>query len=209
MIGRAKTGVLISGRGSNMQALIESARGPGYSAEIALVLSDRPQAAGLGWARDAGVPAKALDYRRFAGKPEFEAAVTTELVAAGVELICLAGFMRILSASFVGRWRGRILNIHPSLLPDLRGLDTHARALAEGRAEHGCTVHFVTEDLDMGPIVAQARAPIVPDDNPERLAARVLVEEHKIYPQALDVVARVVRDVHSRGPSPHLARAAI
>ncbi len=193
MTGRARTGVLISGRGSNMKALIEAARGRDFPAEIALVLSDKPQAAGLEAARAAGVAVEALDTRGFAGKPEFEAAVTAALAAADIELICLAGFMRILSAAFVERWRGRILNIHPSLLPDLKGLHTHERALAEARAEHGCTVHFVTADLDAGPIVAQARVPVLRDDDPDRLAARVLVEEHRIYPQALDAVARAVR----------------
>ncbi len=193
MTGRVRTGVLISGRGSNMSALIEAARSRDFAAEIALVLSDRPRAAGLEAARAAGVAAKALDARGFAGKPEFEAAVTAALAAADIELICLAGFMRILSAAFVERWRGRILNIHPSLLPDLKGLHTHERALAEARAEHGCTVHFVTADLDAGPIVAQARVPVLRDDDPDRLAARVLVEEHRIYPQALDAVARAVR----------------
>ena len=119
--------------------------------------------------------------------------MTAALAAAEVELVCLAGFMRILSPAFVERWRGRILNIHPSLLPDLKGLHTHERALAEGRAEHGCTVHFVTADLDAGPIVAQARVPVLPGDDADRLAARVLVEEHRIYPQALDAVARALR----------------
>jgi len=190
---RVRAGVLISGRGSNMSALIEAARAPGFAAEVALVLSDKPAAAGLGAARAAGVAAEALDYRRFSGKPEFEAAVTAALAAADVELICLAGFMRILSAGFVERWRGRILNVHPSLLPDLKGLHTHERAIAEGRAEHGCTVHFVTADLDAGPIVAQARVPVLPDDDADGLAARVLVEEHRIYPMALEAVARALR----------------
>ena len=193
MTGRVRTGILISGRGSNMSALIEAARGLDFPAEIALVLSDKPQAAGLEAARAAGVAARALDGRAFAGKPEFESAVTAALAAAGIELICLAGFMRILSAAFVERWRGRILNIHPSLLPDLRGLHTHERALDEARTEHGCTVHFVTADLDAGPIVAQARVPVKPGDDPTRLAARVLIEEHRIYPQALDAVARAMR----------------
>ncbi len=193
MTGRVRTGVLISGRGSNMSALIEAARGRDFAAEIALVVSDKPQAAGLETARAAGVAAEALDIRGFAGKPEFEAAVTAALMGAGVELICLAGFMRFLSAAFVERWRGRILNIHPSLLPDLRGLHTHERALAEARAEHGCTVHFVTAHLDAGPIVAQARVPVLPGDDADRLAGRVLIEEHRIYPQALDAVARAVR----------------
>jgi phosphoribosylglycinamide formyltransferase-1 len=202
---RIRTGVLISGRGSNMRALIESARREDFAAEISLVLSDTPRAAGLEAAREAGVEAKSLDYRLFPGKPEFETAVTAALAAADVELICLAGFMRILSLAFVERWRGRILNIHPSLLPDLRGLHTHERALAEGRAEHGCTVHFVTAELDAGPIVAQARVPILPGDDVDRLAARVLVEEHRIYPLGLDTVARAVRAARAAG-EPRLAR---
>jgi phosphoribosylglycinamide formyltransferase 1 len=193
MRARVRTGVLISGRGSNMRALIESARREDFAAEVAVVLSDTPRAAGLEAAREAGVEAKALDYREFAGKPEFETAVTAALAAADAELVCLAGFMRMLSPAFVERWRGRILNIHPSLLPDFRGLHTHERALAGGRAEHGCTVHFVTAELDAGPIVAQARVPILPGDDVDRLAARVLVEEHRIYPQALDTVARALR----------------
>jgi len=192
MTTRVRTAVLISGRGSNMSALIESARREDFPAEIALVLSDRARAAGIKSAQAAGVAAFALDYRTFSARTEFETTVTVALVAAGVELICLAGFMRILSPGFVERWRGRILNIHPSLLPDLRGLHTHERALAERRAEHGCTVHFVTAELDAGPIVAQARVPILPGDDAGLLAARVLVEEHRIYPQALDAVARAV-----------------
>ncbi len=193
MMARVKTAVLISGRGSNMSALIEAARDEAFPAKIALVLSDKPHAAGLEAARAAGVAARGLDARAFAGKPEFEAAMTAALVAAEAELICLAGFMRILTPVFVDRWRGRILNIHPSLLPDLRGLHTHERALADKRAEHGCTVHFVTADLDAGPIVAQARAPVLPGDDADRLAARVLIEEHRIYPQALGLVAQAVR----------------
>jgi phosphoribosylglycinamide formyltransferase-1 len=190
MTGRVRTGVLISGRGSNMSALIEAARNKDFPAEIVLVLSDKPRAPGIRAAQLAGVAALSLDAKRFAGKPEFEAAMTVALAAAEAELICLAGFMRILSPAFVERWRGRILNIHPSLLPDLRGLHTHERALAEARAEHGCTVHFVTADLDAGPIVAQACVPVLPGDDADRLAARVLVEEHRLYPEALATVAR-------------------
>ncbi len=172
-----------------MTALVAAARRPHFPAEVALVLSDRPDAAGLEAARQAGVAAEAIDFRGFAGKPAFEAALDARLRAARVELVCLAGFMRILSADFVDRWEGRILNIHPSLLPDLRGLHTHERALAEGRTEHGCTVHHVSAELDAGPIVAQARVPVLPGDDPDTLAARVLVEEHRIYPEALEAVA--------------------
>ncbi len=207
MRARVRTGVLISGRGSNMRALIESARRGDFAAEVAVVLSDTPRAAGLEAAREAGVEAKALDYREFAGKSEFETAVTAAFAAADVELICLAGFMRMLSPAFVERWRGRILNIHPSLLPDLKGLHTHERALVECRAQHGCTVHFVTAELDAGPIVAQARVPILLGDDVDRLAARVLVEEHRIYPQALDSVARALRAACAPA-APRLARSA-
>jgi phosphoribosylglycinamide formyltransferase 1 len=193
MTGRVRTAILISGRGSNMKALVAAARRPDYPAEIALVLSDRRRTAGLETAREAGVAAEAIDFRLFPDKPAFEAALDARLRAAGVELVCLAGFMRILSADFVERWAGRILNIHPSLLPDLRGLHTHERALAERRAEHGCTVHHVSAELDAGPIVAQARLPILPGDDAETLAARVLAEEHRIYPEALKVVASALR----------------
>jgi phosphoribosylglycinamide formyltransferase 1 len=193
MTERVRTAILISGRGSNMKALIAAARRPDFPAEIALVLSDRPYAAGLESARDAGVSAEAIDSRRFSNKPAFEAALDARLRAAGVELVCLAGFMHILSANFVERWEGRILNIHPSLLPDLRGLHTHERALAEGRAEHGCTVHYVSAELDAGPVVAVARVSVLPGDDPETLAARVLVEEHRIYPEALQAAARALR----------------
>jgi phosphoribosylglycinamide formyltransferase 1 len=185
-----RTVVLISGRGSNMSALVEAAHAPGFAAEIVLVLSDRPAAPGLASAREAGVAAEAIDFRAYPDKAAFEAALEARLLAAHAEIVCLAGFMRFLSAPFVERWKGRLLNIHPSLLPNLRGLDTHERALSEGLAEHGCTVHFVTAELDAGPIIAQARVAVLPGDDAEMLAARVLREEHRIYPQALNAVAR-------------------
>jgi phosphoribosylglycinamide formyltransferase-1 len=197
---RARTAILISGRGSNMSALIKAARSPDFSAEIVLVLSDNPAAPGLATAREAGVAAEAIDFRTYAGKQAFEAALEARLLAAGAEIVCLAGFMRVLTASFVGRWKGRILNIHPSLLPDLRGLNTHERALAQGLAEHGCTVHLVTAELDAGPIIAQARVPVRPGDDAEALAARVLKEEHRIYPEALNAVARGLRAAASDAP---------
>ena len=177
-----------------MSALIEAARSPDFAAEIVTVLSDEPDAPGLSIARKAGVAAEAIDFRAFPGKPAFEAALEARLRAeASVEIVCLAGFMRLLSPAFVERRRGRILNIHPSLLPNLRGLNTHERALAQGLAEHGCTVHFVTAELDAGPIIAQARVPILPGDDAEALAARVLREEHRIYPEALNAVARSLK----------------
>jgi phosphoribosylglycinamide formyltransferase 1 len=200
---RARTVVLISGRGSNMSALIEAARSPDFSAEIVLVISDRPDAPGVAVARKAGVAAEAIDFRAYPGKAAFEAALEARLRVVGAEVVCLAGFMRVLSPPFVERWKGRLLNIHPSLLPNLRGLDTHERALAQGLAEHGCTVHFVTAELDAGPIIAQARVPILPGDDAEALAARVLKEEHRIYPEALNAVAR---SLGAAAPEPRGAR---
>jgi phosphoribosylglycinamide formyltransferase-1 len=191
---RVRTAVLISGRGSNMGALIEAAQSPSFSAEIVLVLSDAPTAAGLSLARNLGVAAEAIDSRAYTGKPAFEEALQARLMSASIDIVCLAGFMRVLSPSFVERWRGRMLNIHPSLLPSLRGLHTHERALAQGLAEHGCTVHLVTAELDAGPILLQARVPVLPGDAVDALAARVLKEEHRIYPQALDELARSLRD---------------
>ena len=205
MTARVRTAVLISGRGSNMSSLIEAARSPDFSGEIVLVLSDDPAAAGLSLARNLGVAAEAIDSRAYAGKPAFEAALATRLTSASVEIVCLAGFMRVLSPSFVERWRGRMLNIHPSLLPNLRGLNTHARALAQGLSEHGCTVHLVTAEVDAGPILARARVPVLPSDDVGALAARVLEEEHRIYPQALDELARSLRcagDCERQGASP-------
>ena len=188
-MARLKIGVLISGRGSNMMALAEACADAGYPAEIALVLSNEPAAAGLDRAREFGLAAGAVDHRAFADRAGFDAAVTDRLEAAGVELICLAGFMRLFTAGFVEHWRNRLLNIHPSLLPAFKGLNTHERALAAGVEQHGCTVHFVRPELDDGPIVMQAAVPVLPDDTAASLAARVLAQEHRIYPAALRLVA--------------------
>ena len=188
-MARLKVGVLISGRGSNMTALAEACADKRYPAKIVLVLSNEPGAAGLDRAREFGLAADAIDHRGFADRAAFDAAVTARLEAAGVELVCLAGFMRLFTAGFVEHWRDRLLNIHPSLLPAFRGLDTHARALAAGGRLHGCTVHFVRPELDEGPIVMQAAVPVLPDDTAESLAARVLAQEHRIYPAALRLVA--------------------
>ncbi len=190
MSQRARTVVLISGRGSNMSALIEAARAPDFAAEIVMVLSDEPGAPGLAIARKAGVASEAIDFRAYPGKTAFEAALDARLRAERAEIVCLAGFMRVLGPPLVERWKGRILNIHPSLLPNLRGLNTHERALRDGLVEHGCTVHFVTAELDGGPMIAQARVPVMPGDDAAALAARVLIEEHRIYPAALNAVAR-------------------
>lgn len=192
--GRVKVGVLISGRGSNMEALVAAARAPDYPAEIALVLSNRPEAGGLATAQAAGVPALAIDHRPFGKDREaHERALDAALRRSGVELVALAGYMRILTPWFVQAWAGRMLNIHPSLLPHFPGTDTHARALAAGHDRHGCTVHWVTEDLDAGPSIAQAEVPVRPGDTEETLAARVLVEEHRLYPRALAEAARIIR----------------
>ncbi len=189
MSARARAAILISGRGSNMAALIEAARAPDFPAQIALVLSNKRDAGGLELARRAGIAAEVVESRDFPAREAFEAAMQQRLAAHRVDLVCLAGFMRILGAPFVESWRGRLINIHPSLLPALRGLHTHERALAAGLKEHGCTVHFVEPELDAGPIIAQARVPVLPGDDADALAARVLVEEHKLYPRALAEVA--------------------
>ena len=183
MSGRTRLGVLISGRGSNLGALVEAARDEAYSAEVALVLSDRPDAAGLDRARAAGIEARAIDRRSFGREREaHEAALHAALVEADVGFVCLAGYMRRLTPFLVGLWAGRMVNIHPSLLPAFPGLDTHRRALAAGVAVHGCSVHLVTDGLDEGPILGQAAVPVLPGDDEARLAARVLAAEHALYP---------------------------
>ncbi|MFC4170191.1 phosphoribosylglycinamide formyltransferase [Teichococcus aestuarii] len=187
---RRRTAILISGRGSNMAALLAAAADPAYPAEIALVLSNRADAAGLGRAAAAGIPTAVVESRPFGrDRAGFEAAMEAELARHGVELIALAGFMRVLTEGFTTRWAGRMLNIHPSLLPAFPGLDTHARALAAGVKLHGCTVHLVTPGVDEGPILAQAAVPILPGDDEASLGARVLAEEHRLYPAALAWVA--------------------
>jgi phosphoribosylglycinamide formyltransferase-1 len=188
---RKRVAILISGRGSNMVALIEAAKDPTYPAEIALVVSNDPDALGLNRARAAGITTAAIDHRPFGKDREgFEAALQSVLDAHGIELICLAGFMRLLTAEFVSKWQGRMINIHPALLPAFKGLDTHARALAAGAKTHGATVHFVVPEMDSGPIIAQGSVPVLADDTPEILAARVLTVEHEIYPAALRAVAQ-------------------
>ena len=179
-----RTAILISGSGSNMIALVRSMGGD-HPATPALVLSSEPTAAGIERARELGVPAGVIDRKRQPGRQVFEDALDAELSAAGIGLVCLAGFMEILSPAFVARWHGRMLNIHPSLLPRHRGLDTHARALTAGDAETGCTVHEVTAALDEGPILGQARVPILPGDTAATLGGRVLGAEHLLYPAVL------------------------
>jgi phosphoribosylglycinamide formyltransferase 1 len=196
--GRVRTAVLVSGRGSNMMSLIEASRRPGYPADIVLVASNRPDAGGLQHARAEGIEAIAIDHRAHPDRESFERELDEALNARGIELVCLAGFMRVLTPWFVTRWAGRLLNIHPSLLPLFRGIHTHRQALEAGVLLHGCTVHFVIPELDAGPIIAQACVPVVPGDTEDSLAARVLVQEHRLYPSALDLVAsgraRLVED---------------
>jgi len=189
-VSRKRVGILISGRGSNMAALINSAKTSDYPAEIVGVLSNRAAAPGLAFAAQNGIPTASLAQSAYHDRDAFEAAITAQLEAWSVDIVALAGFMRILGEPFVRHWRGRLINIHPSLLPAYRGLDTHARAIADSAAEHGCSVHFVTPGLDEGPVIAQARVPVLPDDTPDTLAARVLVEEHRLYPAALARLAR-------------------
>lgn len=187
---KRRTAILISGRGSNMAALIAAARQPDYPAEIALVVSNRPQAAGLTAAVEAGIPTAIIDHGRFdKDRAGFERALQSELEAQRIELVCLAGFMRLLTPWFVTQWQGRMINIHPALLPAFKGLDTHTRALAAGVKIHGATVHFVVPEVDSGPIIAQAAVAVREDDSEETLAARVLAAEHRIYPFALRLVA--------------------
>lgn len=186
---RLRLGVLISGRGSNLQSLIDATADPSFPAMIALVLSNKADAGGLARAQAAGLPAKIISHRAFPDRESFDAALTEALEAASVELVCLAGFMRLLTPGFVDHWRDRMINIHPSLLPAYKGLHTHERVLAAGEAETGCTVHYVRVEMDEGPIIIQARVAVAPDDTPETLAARVLAEEHRIYPEAVRLVA--------------------
>ena len=188
---KKRIGILISGRGSNMAALVEAALAdPAFPAEPALVLSNRADAAGLEFASSHGVGTAVVDHKPFGKDREaFEHALDARLRKSGVELVCLAGFMRLLTPWFVEQWRDRLINIHPSLLPSFKGLHTHERALDTGVRLHGCTVHFVRAEMDDGPIIAQAAVPVLPGDDPDILAARVLTMEHRLYPLALSLVA--------------------
>ena len=188
-MARRRTAILISGRGTNMAALIAAARNPSYPAEIALVISNIPSAKGLEIAEAAGIKTLIVSHKEYSNKSMFEEKILQALNEARIELVCLAGFMRVLSASFISHFEGRILNIHPSLLPAYRGLDTHNRALADGVKEHGCTVHLVVPELDAGTIIAQAKVPVLEGDTEETLSARVLAAENRLYPEALAKVA--------------------
>jgi phosphoribosylglycinamide formyltransferase-1 len=188
-MGRKKVGVLVSGRGSNLQALIDACADPAFPAEITLVISNVAGVYALERAEQAGIKTQTIPHKGFPSREAFDAEMDKALRAAGVEIVCLAGFMRLLSAGFTQGWHGAMLNIHPALLPSFKGLHTHQRAIDEGVKLHGCTVHLVTPDLDDGPILVQAAVPVLPDDTEDTLAARVLEQEHKAYPQALRALA--------------------
>lgn len=189
-MARKRVAILISGRGSNMVVLIDAAREVSFPAEIALVVSNEPDARGLVRARDAGIATAVVDHRPHGSdRQAFERALQSAIAPHRIDLICLAGFMRLLTPWFISRWDGRLLNIHPALLPAFKGLDTHARALAAGAQQHGATVHFVVPQMDSGPIIAQEAVPVLPGDDEQALAARVLQAEHRLYPTALRLVA--------------------
>jgi phosphoribosylglycinamide formyltransferase 1 len=186
---RKRIAILISGRGSNMMSLVEAARAPDFPAEIVVVISNRPDAAGLDWAKAQGIPALGLDHKRYESRAHFEGQLQSVLTTSQVDLVCLAGFMRLMTADFVGKWYNRMLNIHPALLPSFKGLETHQRALDAGVKIAGCTVHLVRPEMDEGPILGQAAVPIRQGDTPVTLAARVLAAEHKLYPHVVRLYA--------------------
>ena len=182
---KKKLAILISGRGSNMRSIVEAARAPDFPGDVALVLSNRPDAAGLDWAKEQGIPALGFDHTHYESREHFEGQLTSVLSMSHIDVVVLAGFMRLLTTSFVETWRDRMINIHPSLLPLFKGLDTHGQALAAGVKVAGCTVHLVRPNMDEGPILGQAAVPVHSDDTAETLAARVLEAEHKLYPAVL------------------------
>ncbi len=184
-MARKRTAVLISGGGTNLQALLDAAVNPEFPAEIVLVMSNKADAYGLERAKKAGVPIHILSHKDYLSREAFDVAMHEVLVAQGVEIVCLAGFMRLLTPAFTARWEGKMINIHPSLLPSFKGLHTHERALEAGVKFAGCSVHFVVSEMDAGPLIIQAAVPIYQDDTPDTLRARVLESEHLIYPQAL------------------------
>ncbi len=186
---RKRIAILISGRGSNMMSLVEAARAPDYPGEVVVVISNRPDAAGLDWAKAQGIPALGLDHKRYESRAHFEGQLRSVLTTSQVDLVCLAGFMRLMTADFVSQWHNRMLNIHPALLPSFKGLRTHERALAAGVKVAGCTVHLVRPEMDEGPILGQAAVPVLQGDTPDRLGARVLAAEHKLYPHVVRLYA--------------------
>lgn len=186
---KKRVAILISGRGSNMRSLIAAAASPDFPAEIALVVSNIGSAAGIQFAAEAGIPTEIVPHKAFDSREAFDRAVSAHLEEARIDIVCLAGFMRILSDWFATRWQGKLINIHPSLLPLFKGTHVHEQALQAGVRVSGCTVHFVVPELDAGPIIAQATVPVITGDTPDSLAARILVEEHKLYPAALKMLA--------------------
>ncbi len=205
---KKRVGVLISGRGSNMMSLVEAARSSSFPAEVVLVVSNRPDAPGLAWAKEQGLPALGLDHNHYSDREHFESQIDSVLKAAKVDLVACAGFMRLMTTGFVEAWRDRMLNIHPSLLPLFKGLNTHQAALEAGVKISGCTVHIVRPEMDAGPILGQAAVPVLPGDTPETLGARVLDAEHRLYPAVLAQFAsgqvvvdgnRVITQTRSQG----------
>ncbi|MGH1402700.1 MAG: phosphoribosylglycinamide formyltransferase [Alphaproteobacteria bacterium] len=189
VVKKLKLAIFISGRGSNMISIIDACRNARFPAEVSLVLSNRPDAEGITLAKNENIATEIVDHRSFDSRETFENEICNQLDKHDFDLIVLAGFMRVLTSSFVEKWPDQIINIHPSLLPDYKGLHTHARAIADGKKEAGCTVHFVIPDLDSGPTILQKRVPIHHDDTPETLAERVLEQEHTAYPQAIEIIA--------------------
>lgn len=188
-IDKLKLAVFISGTGSNMRAIMEACKATDFPAEISVVLSNRPKAGGIALAQEARIATEIVDHKNFKNREDFEGEIQKCLKNHDVDLIVLAGFMRILTPSFVEEWPDKMMNIHPSLLPDYKGLNTHERAINDGKAVSGCTVHFVSADLDSGPIILQKRVPIHKNDTPDILAARILEQEHKAYPEAIKIIA--------------------
>ncbi len=194
-MGRVKLAVLISGRGSNLQSIIDACAAPDFPAEIEIVISNRPDAFGIERAKNAGLKTAILDHKNFATREAFEDALQDILTAQPIDLVCLAGFMRVLTSTFVNKWTGRMINIHPSLLPKFKGLHTHERAIEAGENESGCTLHYVTPDMDDGPIILQRKVSIAKDETPDSLAAKILREEHIAYPDAIRAVIKDLRSI--------------
>jgi phosphoribosylglycinamide formyltransferase 1 len=186
---KKRVAILISGRGSNMRALIEAAKDSNYPCVITCVISNKPEAAGLPYAQSHNIPTCVINHKLYESREAFDSALNDYLKAQKIEIVACAGFMRVMTPKLTKAWAGRMINIHPSLLPNYKGLNTHERVIADRGVSHGCTVHFVTAELDDGPIIAQSFVPVLKDDTPDILSSRVLVEEHKLYPQALAQLA--------------------
>lgn len=187
---KKRVGVLISGTGSNMQALVAGGRNPASPYEVVCIASNRPEAKGISWAQENGIATQIINHKNYATREEFDAALNDYLQTQKLDLIACAGFMRIMTPVLISPWAGRMLNIHPALLPKYKGINTHQRAIDSGDRESGCTVHWVTSELDSGPLIAQARVPILPGDTADVLAARILSQEHKLYPEVLAMIAK-------------------